>query len=241
MPSRYIILFLLISCIGCSPKESSTQDSKQEIAKKQEASPTSLYAVAAVKAFPDASVVEGAAAIADYYQNKPLPIDTSWSLFQVDANSEYSYQIEAFRSGEDLYKQVLILTKTEQAKRVLEFVAVANTTLGASADIDARRTEWMERCNQHNAAKLVQELYSNPSIYYNHKPVIRHQDSLIAEYSYMNDPKYSLQLHPLHLESVNENMAYEIGQCTGSYGGKYILIWHRNERGHWKVLLDSNI
>ena len=35
----------------------------------------------------------------------------------------------------------------------------------------------------------------------------------------MNNPDYTLTLEPLAFSMVNDDLAYEIGQCSGSYGG----------------------
>ena len=56
----------------------------------------------------------------------------------------------------------------------------------------------------------------------------------------MNNPKYSLNLTPIVLELVNERIAIEIGQCSGSYNGKYVLVWEKTKDGQWKVLFDAN-
>ena len=57
----------------------------------------------------------------------------------------------------------------------------------------------------------------------------------------MNNKNYHLQLHPLVVKAVNPNFVFEIGQCTGSYAGKYILIWEKDSDGKWKITADSNI
>jgi ketosteroid isomerase-like protein len=40
---------------------------------------------------------------------------------------------------------------------------------------------------------------------------------------------------------VNDNLVYEIGQCKGTYKGKYILVWKKESDGVWRVFIDSNI
>jgi hypothetical protein len=57
----------------------------------------------------------------------------------------------------------------------------------------------------------------------------------------MEREQYHLTLTPIFIEPVSATMVYEIGQCSGSYGGKYILIWQREQDGKWRILLDSNI
>ena len=99
----------------------------------------------------------------------------------------------------------------------------------------------MELCNAHNVPELVEQLYTEDALYYNHKPIIKGTESIIQEYDYMNKPDYQLKLEPRAIEIVNSEMVYEIGQCVGSYSGKYILIWKMVGPGEWKIFLDSNI
>ena len=99
----------------------------------------------------------------------------------------------------------------------------------------------MELCNAHDVEGLVNELYSVNTLYYNHKPLVKGREDVIKEYGYMRNEKYSLKLTPLFIEAVNESTVYEIGQCNGSYGGKYILIWKKEADGKWRIFIDSNI
>ena len=108
-------------------------------------------------------------------------------------------------------------------------------------EIDQRRKEWMELCNQHNAYNLVSNLYEPEAIYYNHRPVDIGTDKIARTYSYMDRETYSLNLTPIIVHPVANTLVYEIGQCSGSYGGKYMLIWRKNSEGVWQILFDSNI
>ena len=110
-----------------------------------------------------------------------------------------------------------------------------------TAIINKRRAEWIERCNEHDASVLVDEVYAAVPLYYNHKPMIADKEALKEEYGYMNNPEYSLHLNPLHVEKVNSEMIFEIGQCSRSYNGKYILVWKKGENERWSVWIDSNI
>ena len=84
-------------------------------------------------------------------------------------------------------------------------------------------------------------MYTENTIYYNHKPVIVGHEDLAVEYQYMNNKKYELFLEPIIVEVVQDDLVYEIGQCSGTYGGKYILIWQKGNDDVWRVLVDSNI
>ena len=57
----------------------------------------------------------------------------------------------------------------------------------------------------------------------------------------MNNKNYRLKLEPLIVKPVSKNLVFEIGQCSGSYDGKYILVWGKDVDGMWKIIIDSNI
>lgn len=171
--------------------------------------------------------------------------ESSYSTKRLEANRDGSihYEIAGFKNSDGiLYKQVLIWRKLkDDFKKELEFVAKSGTTEDLSSEIDEARARWMKYCNAHMATELVNQVYSkNPFYYNNGRPIITTSEALIREYSYMNNPQYSLKLTPLVIEPVTDELVYEIGQCSGSYGGKYVIIWTK-EDGIWKVLLDSNI
>ncbi|REE01050.1 hypothetical protein C7460_10469 [Marinoscillum furvescens DSM 4134] len=170
--------------------------------------------------------------------NQRTYMDTSWTRFSVAANKKYTYAIVAARKADHHYKQLLITDQANQ--RELELTLVASEVAWDSA-IDQRRNDWIRLCNAHHAAELINNLYLPEAIYYNHKPPITDRTALIAEYAYMNRPEYSLHLAPLHREMVNTTFAFEIGQCSGSYGGKYMICWQKDAQGKWMVFMDSNI
>ena len=126
--------------------------------------------------------------------------------------------------------------------RELEFTAKNDTAaLNFNEGIAERRALWIRLCNEHNAEKLVTQLYSENALYFNHKPLVKGTDDLVKEYGYMNYPDYSLTLDPLAVETVADDLIFEIGQCSGSYQGKYILIWKKEPDGIWRIFFDSNV
>jgi ketosteroid isomerase-like protein len=164
--------------------------------------------------------------------------------FVANAERGLVYEIGSLvLSDEEQYKQLVIWQNTESGKqRVFEFAAlVGPVNPGDRAYLDERRKWWMKFCNAHHIKALVWELYSEQTLYYNHKPLVIGRDSLLREYAYMEAEDYQLSLTPLVVELVNESVAIEIGQCAGSYNGKYILIWQRDEDGEWRIYVDSNI
>lgn len=162
-------------------------------------------------------------------------------LFDSLTVRDIRYQLGRLKNANgDFYKY--LSTQEPNGLRALEFYA--KTTPNYKIDlkeIDAVREKWMRLCNQHDARKLVEELYTENAIYYNHKPVVVGTKNISEEYGYMNNPEYRLKLTPLIVEPVHEKLVFEIGQCSGSYGGKYVLAWQKNENGVWKILLDSNV
>ena len=197
-----------------------------------------IYFQDAVKFFPDGGVIQGAQEIAAFHANNTVRIDTLWTLFQVKANPQYVYEIGAFRSKDEIFHHLLVLDSV--GKRVFECISLSQPVGPLESEIERSRDRWMALCNAHDASKLVEEMYAEQSQYFNHKPLVSKKD-LTAEYSYMNRPNYSLTLTPLHVQMVTKSLAYEIGQCAGSYGGKYMIIWRREGENPWRVLFDSNI
>mgnify|MGYP000433101995 FL=1 len=165
---------------------------------------------------------------------------------RVSAREElgYHYELGSFTNARGLeFKHLLILKEEgDTMRRELEFIArAAPTDSTIQQAIDKRRAEWIRLCNAHNAAELVKELYSANAMYYNHKPLVIGHDAIIEDYQYMNEEKYSLTLTPIAVELVTNRLAYEIGQCSGSYGGKYMLVWQKDKTGQWSIVMDSNI
>ena len=198
------------------------------------------YTEEAIKIFENASLLQGSQNIEDYYKKNPITTDSTWSSFTIAGNQKFNYEVGGFTFNEETYKHLLITTNEENPKRVLEFIAKVNDTKGSKSEIDAMRKKWMELCNAHNVEGLVRQVYAEKQVYYNHKPAVTDPEALIKEYGYMAHPKYSLKLKPEYFEFVRSDLAFEIGQCSGGYNGKYILIW-RKYGDDWRVLLDSNI
>jgi ketosteroid isomerase-like protein len=158
-------------------------------------------------------------------------------IFDVVASERkgYSYEIK-----DHINESSSIIIKQDGHVK-FEFLAERSSGIADTLEIDKRRMEWMEICNQNDASKLVERLYSKDAIYYNHKPLVVGRQAIISDYQYMNNPAYSLRLEPLVVHSISKDMVFEIGQCSGSYGGKYILVWRKDNDGIWRVFLDSNI
>lgn len=127
-------------------------------------------------------------------------------------------------------------------QRILEVVykmSEKNET-NALAEINQARQKWVKLCNAHNAGNLVSELYTEDAIYYNRGRILIGREKLSTEYSYMNNPSYSLDLTPSHLQQVTDDMVFELGKCSGSYNLPYLLIWKKEADGNWRIYFDSN-
>ncbi len=106
--------------------------------------------------------------------------------------------------------------------------------------INATRLEWMKLCNAHMVEELIENKYADSCFYFNRGRLIQGRHNLLEEYGYMKNPDYQLKLQPEYLSAVNDSVIYEIGQCSGSYGGKYVLIWHKISSGQWQIAFDTN-
>ncbi|MEZ4858983.1 MAG: hypothetical protein R2781_09255 [Flavobacteriaceae bacterium] len=201
-----------------------------------------LYTNNAIKVRTSGAVFTIPDAIKEYYAKKEVVIQTIYTAKRIKANPIYDYEIGGFnlQSGES-YKYLLIWNTEGTQKRQLECIAQATKNIPIDPQIEKRRAQWIKLCNAHDALALVTQLYTPNAVYYNHKPLVIGTQAIAQEYSYMNQTQYSLGLTPLHLEMVTSTLAFEMGQCTGGYNGKYLLVWQKNEQGLWQVLFDSNI
>jgi ketosteroid isomerase-like protein len=206
-----------------------------------------LYEANAVKIISADNIINGASKIADSYESHKNKIVSVASLFSIKANSQrgITYEIVQYETENQTTYIQLVIWKMVKGKviREFEFTEKSSTTNRKDIlkNITKRRTLWMELCNAHKVEKLVKQLYSAKTMYYNHKPIVQGTENLIQEYGYMNRESYSLQLDPKKSVIVNANFVFEIGQCSGSYGGKYVLIWKKEADGNWRIYIDSNI
>ncbi len=199
------------------------------------------YSENAILVLTDGEIIQGAEKINDYYKNLGIVSGTRGTIYSTSANSKFDYVISTILSGNKPYKFITVTQSAGEKLRVFEVVAEFRETTVSRDAIDKRRDEWIKICNQHDSGILVRELYSENPIYYNHKPLVTSPEALTREYSYMNNPNYSLHLDPLHVEMISAELAFEIGQCSGSYKGKYVIVWKKDGTGKWKVMVDSNI
>jgi len=204
-----------------------------------------LYTENAVKVALDGTLLEGRNQISKYYQTKQYQISKIETVKTNIAVSDSTviYEIGHFRKSDKAYSHLILWRKDgKRLLRELELFAPRRKQVeNQKSQIDQKRTEWMAVCNTHNTEKLVTEFYSNSALYYNHRPMIIGQKAIIEEYSYMSNPNYRLKLNPITFEMVNESLAFEIGQGSGSYNGNYVLIWQKDENGEWNIFFDSNI
>lgn len=240
-----VILFLGCGFLGCGNQkhqQKSVQVSKIEtIGDSLEGE----YDTAAIKVLSDGTTLEGLEQIQNYLLSTPQKIISSKvdTLIVAHEGRAIAYEIsESINERGEKYKNLVIWqTKNNQRLRVFEFSAKENRSNLDLTAINRRRAQWMELCNQNEAAVLIRELYSTNTLYYNHKPLVKGQKQLVSEYQYMNNENYELTLNSIKVVPVNQNFVFEIGQCAGSYTGKYILIWEKGKDGQWHIFIDSNI
>lgn len=162
--------------------------------------------------------------------------------FSIAVNKSLDYEIGEILADSKLYFVMFLKNKADNSGPKIEFLIIHEKTASqiAPAEIDKARNNWMELCNAHQAAKLVEQLYMADAYYYNRGRLLRGTKALASEYGYMNSPDYSLKLTPKHLTFVSSDLVYEIGQCSGSYPLPYMLVWKKQEDNKWQILMDSN-
>ncbi len=262
-----ILQFILLSIIGCKQRENKKENisnSQTEIVQPDRV-PNNLinwansvnsdninsikkfYDTNAIKIISADSIIENSAQIANYYRIHKGKITSIKSIFNIEANKErgINYELVSYKIDNLTEFIGIVIWRMENEKRIREFEFSEESSLESkkvdTTNIAERRKLWIELCNTNNPENLVKQLYSNNTMYFNHKPIVKGTEKLIKEYGYMNNENYTLNLHPMKLEVVNTNFAFEVGQCSGSYNGKYILVWKKNADGDWKVYIDSNI
>lgn len=204
------------------------------------------YDTTAVVITKDGAVLNTPTEVAAYLagQQKSLV-----SILRIDQHSRVPvanrirYEIATLQTKtKQLYKQLVVRKEADgRPLRLLEMTVRFDGTSLDRTGINQARNRWMGLCNQHNARKLVEAMYLPEAIYYNHRPVVIGTDAIAETYRYMNRETYHLLLAPLVVEAVDATTAFEIGQCSGSYGGKYVLVWRKTPEGAWKVLMDANL
>ncbi len=162
--------------------------------------------------------------------------------FSIEVTTDLAYEIGEIRAQSKSFSVMLVQKKDSKTGPKFEFLVIYNkeSANAEATGIDAGRTRWMELCNAHLAVELVKELYTADAFYYNRGRLLQGTEELSAEYSYMNSPTYSLKLTPKHVAFVADKIAFEIGQCSGSYPLPYILLWEKQSDGRWQVRMDSN-
>lgn len=238
----WLLAFTLLAPLSLLAQVSVNHAWKNDI---NESSPNlkNLYTPNAVKVTPELELVTGDSSIAKSWLAKDLTISEIQTKQVVKANPIYDYEIGTFTTSDGLSYSHLIIWKNVDAtkKRELELIYERTDQQPDIKVLKPIRELWMKYANQHEPMKLVQATYHENAYYYNHRPMIIGAAAIGKTYAYMKRDSYELQLSPIIVEPVNENIIYEIGQCSGSYGGNYLLVWKRDPSGKWKILLDSNI
>lgn len=169
-------------------------------------------------------------------------IGTYQQAFSIAVNALLDYEIGEVQTGSGPFKVMFTKRKDDPEKARIELLVIVQKRNPANElnELLSQRNEWMRLCNAHKASELVGKLYTPNAYYYNRGRLISGTEAISAEYGYMNSPGYSLKLTPKHVEFVTDNLAYELGQCSGSYPLPYMLLWQKQANGKWQVLMDSN-
>ena len=189
---------------------------------------------------PSGQIIQGKEAITtQHLQHFIAPEELTVQCSVPVIGSNNLYEVGSFSDQGKTDFQFFIIRDSSD-HRLLEMIVPDSDYKDAGKEITARRNEWMKLCNAHQVEALVNDLYTENALYYNFKPMITGRSQLAATYSYMNRPQYSLELNPICVEQVSDNLVFEIGQCSGSYGGQYVLVWLKEKDGQWRILLDAN-
>lgn len=180
----------------------------------------------------------------DFYlrlKNRIGKIKSISSTKNIDVTPDQSYEIGYFLNSENKkFAHLIIWRKVNDiVLRELEMLSESENVTIDMKSIGEARNRWMKLCNNHEIKELVSKVYFENAIYYNNYRVVIGTDNITSEYRYMNNPAYQLTLSPIILETVTESLVFEIGQCAGSYAGKYLLVWG-NLSGKWRVIFDAN-
>ena len=204
-----------------------------------------LYTEKSVKVLSNGQVLEGKKAIAEHQVTDSLQFRSIRTKALITANEKQNlhYEVGEITDTDGTGYKYLTIWKISDLNYQKEFEIILEAVNPQEdvSTINDRRQLWIELCNKHNATALIDELYTANTLYYNHKPLVVGRTSLYTEYNYMNNEKYQLTLSPILVEGVNQDFIFEIGQCSGSYQGKYILIWRKDEDGVWRIHIDSNV
>ncbi len=259
---NYVVLLLFLSCTerprpnvvikpAVETKPTSTLFDLVPISDQSEfknLNPDSLASVFANHAVwleSNGLTLQGTAIIVSHLKASTLRIDSVARSYVTVANSDstYRYELGSYWTQDDaVYKYLMILKMSEPFPMIeLLFTAPSSPSTADTVLLNTRRHQWMALCNRHQVKPLVDQLYTEQAIYFNHKPLVIGRADIIKEYEYMNNKKYYIFLKPIHIESINDRLIFEIGQGGGSFQGKYILIWYKTDDGTWRVMMDSNI
>jgi hypothetical protein len=205
----------------------------------------SLFANHAVWLESNGLTLQGTANIVNHLMASTLRIDSVARSYVTVANSDstYRYEVGTYWTQDNAAHKYLMILKMSEPFPMIEllFTSPSSPSTADTALLNTRRHQWMALCNRHQVKPLVDQLYTEQAIYFNHKPLVIGRTDIIKEYEYMNNKKYYIFLKPIHIESINDRLIFEIGQGGGSFQGKYILIWYKTDDGTWKVMMDSNI
>lgn len=163
------------------------------------------------------------------------------TLHQAEVTPDLRFEIGYFVTSNTRKFKYLIIGKkvNNEFVREIEILSESNSELPDPLGINEARNLWMKLCNSHQADELVSNVYAVQAIYYTNNRVLIGTVDITREYRYMNNPAYQLRLTPNIVEAAGKNLAFEIGQCSGSYQGKYALVWTKIGND-WKVIFDSN-
>jgi hypothetical protein len=82
----------------------------------------------------------------------------------------------------------------------------------------------MQLSNSHNHRALIEQSYTKNAIYFNNGKIDQGTEEIVTRYAYMSNPKWKIELTPIQLLSVQEDLVYEIGEYRSGGVGHYFIL-----------------
>ena len=140
------------------------------------------------------------------------------------------------------YMYLIAWNKTEEVwKKEMEYIhPFDDDSKLKEAEINSAREKWERLSNAHDHRALIEQSYTADAIYFNNGKADVGTEAIIARYAYMSNPGWQIDLTPIKVLAVQEDMVYEIGEYRSNGVGHYVIVWVRDESGNWKASFDFN-
>jgi ketosteroid isomerase-like protein len=177
------------------------------------------------------------------FRNKIKGIKYLGSIKMVEHDSLRFFDVGLYKDKSKAYHAYLIAwNKVDDFwKKELEIIQPYNNSSKLNEqEITAAREQWVQLSNSHNHRALIEQSYTENAIYFNNGKIDKGVEEIVTRYAYMSNPNWKIELNPIQLLSVQEDLVYEIGKYKSGGVGHYFILWTKDKEGVWKVRLDFN-